>query len=356
MIALAAAVVCAIVAVGVVAALVLARLPTVRLQLALFGLLSVVAPLVAVLASGWVMFHMGADVKILAVAAGAAATAVGVAAILATRVTRRLDDLGTASQRLAAGDLAARAPTDGPRELAELGRTFNAMAGELETLFDARRELVAAASHDLRTPVASIRAMLDAIEDGLATSDEYLEPLQEHARRLSSLVDDLFELARIDARALSHELQVVEVGAIVESCVRGVEARARAQGVRLDRRIAAAPPVRCTPEHVERVLLNLLVNALEHTPSDGAIAVLVDADPERVTLTVEDSGAGISTETAQRMFDPFWRSDPARGGGAGLGLAIARGLVEAQGGRIWAETASSGGARVSFTLPVAAAA
>lgn len=354
MIALAVVVVLAIAAAGLGASVVLVRLPTVRVQLALFGLLCVVVPLAAVLASGWVMFHMGADAKILTVAAAAAATAVAVAVVLAARTTRRLDELSAASKRLAAGDLAARAPVDGPRELAELGRTFNTMAAELELLFDARRELVAAASHDLRTPVASIRAMLDAIEDGLATSEEYLEPLQDHARRLSTLVDDLFELARIDARALSHELQVVEVGAIVDSCVRGLEARARAQGVRLERRIAAAPPVRCTPEHVERVLLNLLVNALEHTPSDGAIAVLVDADSECVTLTVEDSGAGISEDTARRMFEPFWRSDPARGGGAGLGLAIARGLVEAQGGRIWAEGRASGGAKVSFTLPVAA--
>jgi signal transduction histidine kinase len=351
---LAVVVAASIVVVGVLAAVVLARLPSVRLQLVVFGLLSVVVPLAAVLASGWVMFHMGADVKILAVAAGAAASAIAVAGVLAGRITRRVVALEAASARIAGGDLAARAPVDGPRELAGLGRSFNTMAAELESLFDARRELVAAASHDLRTPVASIQAMLDAIEDGLATTDEYLEPLQEHTRRLASLVEDLFELARIDARALSHERRVVGVDGIVESCVRGVEARARAQGVHLDRRIAPAPPVRCAPEHVERVLLNLLVNALEHTPSDGSIAVLVACDAEQVTLTVEDTGTGLSGETARRMFEPFWRSDPARSGGAGLGLAIARGLVEAQGGRIWAEARDAGGARVSFTLPLAA--
>jgi signal transduction histidine kinase len=340
--------------IGVVGAVALQRLPTVRLQLAAFGLLAVVLPLAAVLLSGWVMFHMGDDVKILAVAAGAAAVAVAVALALASSITRRVESLSETSALLAGGDLTVRAPVDGPRELADLGRSFNVMATELESLFDARRDLVAAASHDLRTPVASITAMLEAIEDGLASPEEYLVPLQEHARRLGTLVDDLFELARIDAGALAHELQVVSVTPLVESCVRGVEAEARAHGVRLDRRLEETPPVRCAPDEVERVLLNLLTNALQHTPSDGAIAVFVGAGSEEVTVSVEDTGSGITPDAARRMFDRFWQSDPARTGGAGLGLAIARGLVEAQGGRIWAEPAPSGGARVSFTLPVAA--
>lgn len=353
MIQLALVVLASTLAIGVLGAVALRRLPTVRSQLAAFGLLAVVLPLGAVLASGWVMFHMGADLKILAVAAAAAASAVAVALVLAASITRRVEHLSAASVNLASGDLSVRAPTDGPRELAKLGHSFNAMAAELESLFDARRELVAAASHDLRTPVASMRAMLEAIEDGLATSEEYLAPLQEHARRLGGLVDDLFELARIDAGALSRELQVVAVGPLVASCVRGVEAEARARGVTLDQQLAATPPVRCAPDQVERVLLNLLTNALQHTPSDGSIAVVLDAADRHVTVSVEDTGSGITPDAARRMFDRFWRSDPARTGGAGLGLAIARGLVEAQGGRIWAEGAASGGARVSFTLPVA---
>src|SRR5262249_9886816 len=147
------------------------------------------------------------------------------------------DRLRGASARLAAGDLSARAPDTGPRELAELGRSFNEMAASLEGLFDARRELVAAASHDLRTPVAAIPAMLEAIEDGLAGVDEYIEPLQDQARRLSTLVEDLFELARIDAGALSYELQAVALGPLVDSCVRGFSAEARARNVRLEQRI-----------------------------------------------------------------------------------------------------------------------
>jgi signal transduction histidine kinase len=350
---LALAVAASTLAVGLLGVVALRRLPAMRSQLAAFGLVAVVLPLGAVLLSGWVMFHMGADVKILAVAAGAAASAVAVALVLASSITRRLEHLTAASDRLAEGDLSVRAPTGGPRELAKLGRSFNAMASELESLFDARRELIAAASHDLRTPVASITAMLEAIEDGLAEPAEYLGPLQEHARRLGTLVEDLFELARIDAGALSHELQVIAVAPLVDSCVRGVEAEARARGVTLDQRLEEAPLVRCAPDQVERVLLNLLTNALQHTPSDGAIAVLLDTGPDHVIVSVEDTGTGITPEAARRMFDRFWRSDEARVGGAGLGLAIARGLVEAQGGRIWAEGAATGGARVSFTLPLA---
>jgi signal transduction histidine kinase len=351
---LALAVAAATLATGIVATLGLRLLPTVRLQLAGLALLAVVLPLVAVLLSGWVMFHMGDDVKILAVAAGAASAAVAAALALGGSIARSIDRLRAASSELAAGDLSVRAPDRGPRELAELGRSFNEMAANFEGLFDARRELVAAASHDLRTPVASTTAMREAIEDGLAEPAEYLEPLQDQARRLASLIDDLFELARIDAGALATELEQVSLGPLVESCVRGFEAEARARNVRLEARIEQAR-ARCAPAQVERVLLNLLTNALRHTPSDGTVAVSLSAREALVEVTVEDTGDGITADAATRMFDRFWRADSARNTpGAGLGLAIARGLVEAQGGRIWAEPGAAGGARVSFTLPAAA--
>jgi signal transduction histidine kinase len=342
--------------VGLVATFGLTRLPTARLQLIAFALLAVLLPIWIVFFSGWAMFHMGDDVKILAVASGAASAAVAAALVIGTSLARRIERLRAASTRLAAGDLSARAPETGPRELAELGRAFNEMASSIESLFDARRELVAAASHDLRTPIASITAMLEAIEDGLAEGSEYLVPLQEQARRLASLVEDLFELARIDAGSLAHELHTTSLAPLVESCLRGFEAEANARNVRLERRLEPAPPARCAPEQVERVLLNLLTNALRHTPSDGTVAVALAHAEDEVRVSVEDTGEGISAETARRMFDRFWRSDSARsadGSGAGLGLAIARGLVEAQGGRIWAEARESGGARVSFTLPTA---
>jgi signal transduction histidine kinase len=230
------------------------------------------------------------------------------------------------------------------------------MAASLEELFDARRQLVAWASHDLRTPLASMNAMLEALEDGLVPLERYLPPLRERVRTLSSLVDDLFELARIDAGALSLELENAQLDGIVRGCVRSFEAEARHRQVKLEARLAdGLPDVRCAPDKVERVLLNLLTNALRHTPSDGSIAVFVSADTGVVEVAVEDSGAGIEPGSERRVFERFWRADTSRGSeGAGLGLAIAQGLIEAQGGRIWAENRSQGGARVAFRLPVAA--
>jgi signal transduction histidine kinase len=345
------------VAVGIAAALLLRLLPTVRLQLAGLALFAVVLPLGGVLASGWVMFHMHDDEKILAVSSAAALSAVVGALLLARWIVKPLERLRTASAQLAAGDLATRAPQEGARELEQMGGSFNAMAESIERLFDARRELVAWASHDLRTPLTSMQAMLEAAEDGLADPAEYLPALNHQVRTLSMLVDDLFELARIDAGVLRLELHDADLDTVIESCLRGVEADARAKRVLLQTELEAPlPAVRCAPEKVERVLCNLLTNALRHTPADGAIAVVAKRQPGSVTVAVEDTGEGVSSDVHERMFERFWRGDSSRGSpGSGLGLAIARGLVEAQGGRIWAESRPEGGARISFTLPAASA-
>ena len=340
--------------VGIGAVLLLRLLPTVRLQLAGLAFLSVVLPLGAVLLSGWVMFHMGDDVKILAVAAASATAAVVAALLLGRSIARRVDRLRAAATELARGDLAVRAPEHGPAEIAELGRTFNEMATRLGELFDARRELVAWASHDLRTPLAAMQAMVEALEDGIGDPERYLGSLREQVRTLSMLVDDLFELAQIDAGALTLELHEAKADALVESCLRMLEPEAEARRVRLEAHVDGAGAIRCAPEKVERILFNLVTNSLRHTPHDGSIAVTVEPGPAEVRFTVEDTGEGLAPDAVRRMFDRFWRGDPARTrgrGGAGLGLAIARGLVEAHGGRIWAENRPGGGARVSFTLP-----
>jgi signal transduction histidine kinase len=237
-----------------------------------------------------------------------------------------------------------------------MAASFNTMASNLERLFDARRELVAWASHDLRTPLAAMQAMLEALEDGIGDPERYLPSLREQVRSLSMLVDDLFELAQIDAGALTLDMREARAAALVESCLRTLEPQADARSVTLQSDVEADAPVRCAPEKVERVLLNLLTNSLRHTPSDGSVVVRVEPDVSEVRFTVEDTGEGLTPEAGTRMFDRFWRGDAARStgrAGAGLGLAIARGLVEAHGGRIWAEPRPGGGARVSFTLPAA---
>jgi signal transduction histidine kinase len=343
-------------AAGLSAGVAVRRLPTLRLQLAGLGLLSVVLPLAAVVLSGVAMFDSGHDLTILAVAAASATAAVAVGAAVARSIGGGLEPLTQAATELAGGDLGARAPAPPTRELAELAAAFNTMAARIEELFDARTQLVAWASHDLRTPLASMQAMIEALEDGLAEPAQYLAPLRDQVRTLGLLVDDLFELARIDAGALVLELRKAPLAGLVRACVRGLEAEARARQIVLEADVEDGVTALCAPDKVERVLFNLLTNALRHTPSDGSVAVRVRPLASEVEVAVEDSGEGLEPESVRRMFDRFWRGDRARTssrGGAGLGLAIARGLVEAHGGRIWAENRPGGGARVCFTLPSA---
>ncbi len=356
MIAFALVVAFATLAAGCVAALLLRRLPTVRLRLAGLALVGVVLPLAAVSLSGVVMFEAGHDVVLLGVAAASATVAVAAALLVGSSITRPLARLRGASSALARGDLAARAPEGGPVELVELAASFNEMAANLDELFDARRQLVAWASHDLRTPLSSLQAMIEALEDGLAEPGRYLPAMREQVRALGMLIDDLFELATIDTGALTLELRDAPLSSLVQSCLRGLEAEAKARRIHLEARLEGDAVVRCAPEKVERVLFNLLTNSLRHTPSDGSVAVFVEPLAKEVQVTVEDTGEGLPPDSLQRAFERFWRADRARsGGGAGLGLAIARGLVEAQGGRIWAESRPGGGARVRFTLPAGAA-
>ena len=249
-------------------------------------------------------------------------------------------------------------PQQGPAEIAELGASFNVMAAHLEEAFDARRELVAWASHDLRAPITSLQAMLEAIEDGIVEPLHYLNPLQSQVRLLGALVDDLFELACIDSGAVSLEFDNIDVAALVSSCVHRFEAEARARGITmssLHRGGHTHVPVRSRqdragPDQPSHQLLR-------YTPAGGRISVTVAGGAGAVFVSVEDTGIGIAPEVTERVFEPFWRADDARSsssGGAGLGLAIARGLVEAQGGRIWAVPPPAGGTRITFVLPALA--
>jgi signal transduction histidine kinase len=343
--------------IGIAAAFLLRMLHSVRLQLMGLALVAVILPLGAVLVSGLVMLHLGSDTDFLLITCAVTATGLIGAFLLSRNLVVGLDSIRKASQRLAAGDLSARAPQGGPAELAELGASFNVMAAHLEEAFDARRELVAWASHDLRAPITSLQAMLEAIEDGIVEPMHYINPLQSQVRLLGALVDDLFELACIDSGAVSLAFDAVDMGFVVESTVHRFEAEARARGVRLSTASrGGTTKARCAPDKIERVLANLITNSLRYTPSGGQIKVTVAGAGAAVFISVEDTGVGIAPDVTERVFEPFWRADEARNsasGGAGLGLAIARGLIEAQGGRIWAEPPPRGGTRISFVLPAA---
>jgi len=344
--------------VGLGLAFVASRMPRMWAQVATLALAAIALPLGSVMVGGALMLNSGHDITVLAALIAAALAALVGVWLIGRRLLAPVHALQRATARISSGDLSARTPEIGPREMRELGSAFNAMAAHLEELQDARTQLVAWASHDLRAPLASLQAMLEAVEDGVAPPERYLPAMSEQVRALGDLVDDLFELARLDAGSLTLELRNVPVTPLVESCVRGVEAEAHARGVRIVSAVPEQlPDVICAPDKVERVLYNLVTNALRHTPTDGAVALRVESEADHVLVSVEDTGEGLSHEALGRMFDHFWRGDRARvrdGARAGLGLAIARGLIEAHGGDIWAENRSDGGARISFTLPAAA--
>jgi signal transduction histidine kinase len=219
---------------------------------------------------------------------------------------------------------------------------------------EARRGLVAAASHDLRTPLASLRLLVEAVDDGVAGEDRdrYLGEIRTHVAVLSDLIDDLFELSRIEAGDISWTMRRVELGDLIGDTVAAFRTSAEERGVHLaaelpdDKVVAEADA-----EKVQRVLYNLIQNAIRHTPADGSVTVRAKGGPSEVEVEVADSGEGIPAGQNERVFDAFYRGDSARDGdGAGLGLAISRAIVEAHGGRIWLEDGHPG-TRVRFTLP-----
>jgi signal transduction histidine kinase len=258
--------------------------------------------------------------------------------MLARSIAKPLRELCTAAGSIASGDLTPRARTTGRGELHTVGTAFNTMAASVEQLFDARRELVSWASHE-------------AAEAGLVEPSDYLPTLRQQALTLSALVDDLFELAQIDAGVLTLELRRTDIADIAAATVQMVGPEAATRRIALASQVVNGTTVVVAPEKIERVLANLISNALRHTPADGSIAVRLEERPLEVCIHVEDTGTGLDPAAPDRVFNRFWRADRARsGGGAGLGLAIARSLVEAHGGRIWAENRTHGGARVSFSL------
>jgi len=235
---------------------------------------------------------------------------------------------------------------------------LSAAADRQRELEHARRELVAAVSHDLRTPLTAVRAMVEALADGVvsdpATRDRYLKSAQAQLENLSTLVDDLFEIAQLDAGVLRIELERASLHDLVSDTLSNLRPHAERQGVRLVGEVEpGADLVLMNPPKLQRVLHNLISNALRHTPADGTITLRATAAGDEVEVTVADNGEGISPDDLPHVFERTYRGEKSRSrdyGGAGLGLAIVRGLIEAHGGRIWVESQPNAGATFGFTL------
>jgi len=297
----------------------------------------------------------------------------GIAMSLGYFVSSALTDeiviLNRAAEEIAQGNLQVRVPVTGNDEMADLARTFNEMAAQLEAaarkqreLDTLRRDLVAWIGHDLRTPLTSIRVLVEALADGVVedptTVHRYLQTAQRHIRSLSVLIDDLFELAELDAGGLSLQQHPESISDLISDTLETFSALAARQDVTLEGSVASGIDLVCMDvQKIGRVLANLVSNALQHTPDGGSVQICAAAIPEGVQVDVRDTGEGINAEDLPYVFEQFYRGDKSRNrdtGGSGLGLAIAKGIVEAHGGRIWAESRGRGrGATFTFTLPLA---
>jgi signal transduction histidine kinase len=227
----------------------------------------------------------------------------------------------------------------------------------LERAEEMRRKLVADVSHDLRTPIASLRLLVEAVGDevvGEETRRRYLATMQTHIASLSTMIDDLFELSRIEAGDIDWSMRQVELALLVNETVAAMRPEARARRVELSAQLGDEPlPARADPERIQRVLFNLIRNAIHHTPADGSVTVRAEARPHTIEVEVADTGDGIPAAERAAIFEPFHRGqdDASRtGDGAGLGLAISRAIVETHGGSIWIAPGDSG-TRVRFSLP-----
>jgi signal transduction histidine kinase len=218
-----------------------------------------------------------------------------------------------------------------------------------------RQDLITAISHDLRTPLASLRAMAEAIDEGVVDDPEtmrrYVGEMRRSTASLATLVDDLFELVQLEAEAIEVASRKATVGEVVTSALAACGPHAQRKGLRLETRLDGAGAVPCSP-HLGRVLQNLIQNAIRHTPADGTVRVEAQRDRAGLHLVVSDTGEGMSPDSLDRVFDPFWRGDAARGGeGSGLGLALSARIVESLGGQIRVESEPARGSRFAVVVP-----
>jgi two-component system OmpR family sensor kinase/two-component system sensor histidine kinase BaeS len=287
-----------------------------------------------------------------------------VGSLAARRYTSPLSETMKAADALSEGDLSARVPVEGSGEFRHFTRSFNRMAEALETADQQRRELLADVAHELRTPLTVIQGNLEGLRDGVYdATPEHLALVVDETQKLSRLVDDLRLLTLAEAGQLPLDLQVLTVPQLLADVRDAFACQAHEAGIALAVDVVEPlAPLVADPQRLGQVLGNLMANALRHTPRDGKVTLgAALASKSEVLLRVADTGEGIPPEDLPRIFDRFWRGDPARshetGAGSGLGLAIARSLVEAHGGRIWAESPGvpGQGTTVLCVLPLSAA-
>ena len=345
----------------------LARSPSLALTLTLAYALAALLMLVNVLVMAQQMFFNQHDLAlsiVLLLFGVIIATTFGI--FVAATVTDGLRQLAETAQALAEGDLSARVRVPGRDEVSQVALAFNEMAEQLqqaacqrEELEVLRRDLIAWTSHDLRTPLTSIRAMIEALHDGVVDDPEtvrrYYRTIRADILALNGLIDDLFELAQLDAGGLVLEMSPHALGDLISDALETFQALAQQRAVTLTGEVGEdVDPVVLNAPKISRVLANLISNALQYTPAGGQVQVMAWRTPAAVCVKVQDSGPGFMAHDLPRVFEKFYRGELARTratGGAGLGLAIARAVVEAHGGSMWAENAPAGGAVVGFRLP-----
>ena len=278
---------------------------------------------------------------------------------LSRRIVSPVQAMTSASRRIAEGHYEERVQVASADELGQLGASFNQMAAQLERTESMRRQLIGDVSHELRTPLTAIKGSMEGLIDGVLPADaETFQQIHAEAERLSRLVDDLQELSRVEARAYELELTDVDLASLAAATIKRLTPNARAKRISLDANLPAhLRPIRADADRLGQVLTNLVSNAIQYTPEGGAVTLSAAQVGNEIQVTVTDTGIGIPPEHLKNIFTRFYRVDKSRsrasGGGSGIGLTIARLLVEAHGGRIWAESEGANrGSRFIFALPI----
>ena len=287
----------------------------------------------------------------------AVATALVIVFFLSRQILAPVKALTSAARRLGQGDLSQRVTVKERGELGELAQAFNSMASDLERAEQLRRNLVADVAHELRTPLSNLRGYLEAVRDGVIKPDAAaIRSLDEEANLLSRLVDDLQELTLAEAGELKLNRQAEDIAELIKQTVTAIQTEVATKEILLSLDLSdKLPPVNIDSHRISQVLHNLLENAVAHTVRGDTVTVLAAQQGDWVEVSVIDTGEGIPAEDLPNVFERFYRVDKSRTratGGSGLGLTIARRLVEAHGGKIEVQSEQGKGSRFSFTVPV----